>query len=172
MSPVSRSKLPERRQFTSPLLTAIVRTPGGAACRVCGETIPEGEARHRAWGSELAHVACGWFRPDEGAPVERRKPGSFATYWEWRCPECNLDACDPRKPPSGDEDRRCGRCKMPVAGESAVLGRALLIRNVPVRSGTPCEVVSFGATGVLVRLYGRVEVIVPAGALVRVTPSA
>lgn len=80
-------------------------------CRVCARPIALGEERrYRPSFHEYAHVACGWFRPDERGIHERRRPGSDMSIHEWRCPSCLLDACDFREPLS--IELRCRRCRM------------------------------------------------------------
>lgn len=99
---------------TRSLHTAVKPCPpaiaGAVACRVCGVVLELGAPiRARQWHLEYAHEACGWFRPDEGALREARRPGTSFAYFEWRCPSCELDACAGRRPADGG-DMRCARC--------------------------------------------------------------
>lgn len=122
------------REFTGGLLTNLVECLGGGSCRVCGKTIEHGErARHRPWSVELAHEACGWFRPGEGEiPRDRFVGGSFRSFLEWRCTECGLDAAVlvmaqvPR-------DLRCSRCEVPKIEELAALREPVLVGKPQLR---------------------------------------
>ena len=106
----ARSQLSGRRQFYSPLLTETTTSAQSHVCRVCTEEIPAGElVLFRAWHVEYSHLSCKWIRDDEAEPHERTRPGTFQRYWEWRCPECGLDACSTREPDDGSEPR-CSRC--------------------------------------------------------------
>lgn len=115
---------------------------------------------------EQAHETCGWFRADEGDPVERIKPGSFMRYWEWRCPDCGLDACGRAAP---TDEWRCGRCRMPVVGEKARFIQIVMMRNVRIPIGMTCTVRETLPDGWGVSFGGSPDVHrVPFGSIVRV----
>jgi hypothetical protein len=100
------------------LHTYVIDAHSAELCRVCSGAIRCGDrVRARQWHHEYAHEACGWLRPDEREPHERRRPGTVFAYWEWQCPACELDACSPRAPRDGDP-RECKRCRpTPPLGE-------------------------------------------------------
>lgn len=123
-----------RRQFFSPLLTAETTSAQAHVCRVCTEEIPAGSpVLFRAWHVEYSHLACKWVRDDEAEPHERVRPGSFNRYWEWRCPECGLDACSARQPDDVSE-RRCARCA-PEQFTVALGARVELVSGIWVMQG-------------------------------------
>jgi predicted RNA-binding Zn-ribbon protein involved in translation (DUF1610 family) len=79
------------------------------ACRVCGGAIVRGDrVLFRSWGVEVAHVACGWLRPEERAPHEC-SGASAPRAWEWACPTCGRDVVRRDKPTDG-ADLRCASC--------------------------------------------------------------
>lgn len=171
MTRVARSQLAGRRNFLSPLQTEIVSS-SGATCRVCGQPIEvNAPSRHRAWGVESAHEACGWFRPDEGhCPLEVRRAGSFVTFYEWRCPSCGLDAVAHREP-ERDADMRCGRCKLPIVGAPGQLVRPLVVLGVRLPAATRVDVVQLHEAHAMVRHSAIGNFLVPLDALQRAATS-
>ena len=112
--PVRGDRPEERARFaTSSLLTFedILTDDADVPCRVCGGPLIQGHSvRRRQWHFDMSHVQCGWLRVDETDLHERRRPGTFFSYWEWRCPTCGLDACAVRRP-RDDDNMQCKRCK-------------------------------------------------------------